>query len=220
MRSSRQRQLTSIALAAWPLFAGCQGHRAASLRDADYPGALWPPATLGVEAVWQQHVTASWSDPDGTRRERAFDAAIQRRGDELTVVGLSPVGSVGFSVTQRVDGVDVVNNIPDQMVIPPRFILLDVQRAFYPWTKGGAGSEIVATRGGERIQERWQQGRIAERSFTRTSGTPRGAIRVSYDWGDNEWALPQRAVLDNGWFGYRLAITTTSETRLPAERAR
>lgn len=198
--------------------AGCQGARERSLRDADYPGTLQAPARLATEGVWQQHVTATWRDQDGAEQERGFDAAIQRRGDELTVVGLSPMGSVGFSITQGPAGVEVVNHIPDQMVIPPRFILLDVQRAFFPWCAQDArpaeAGEVVTEVDGEQVAERWDRGRLVERTFTRTSGAPEGAIRVAYEWGRGDWALPERAVLDNGWFGYRLTIVTSSETRL------
>jgi len=214
---SHHRRL-ALTLAAAISCVGCQGTRAQPLRDEDYPGTLQPAAALPVEAVWQQHVTASWRGPDGQPQERGFDAAVQRRGDELTVLGLSPMGSVGFSITQRPGSVDVVNNIPEQMVIPPRFILLDVQRAFFPWTPEDAhndgDSEVVTDRDHERIRERWEQGRLVERTFTRDSGVPQGLIRVAYDWGHGQWALPERAVLDNGWFGYRLTIVTSSETRL------
>ena len=204
--------------------AACQGPRSGGLLSADYPGTLQPPTALAVEAVWQQHVVASWRGPDGEPNERGFDAALQRRGGSLVVVGLSPMGSVGFSVTQGPDGVVVVNHIPDQMVIPPHFILLDVQRAFFPWAaenmSQGATGEIITSRVDERIAERYERGRLVERTFTRTSGEPAGTVHVSYEWGDQAWALPERAVLDNHWFDYKLTITTSSETLIPAEEAR
>ena len=193
----------------------CHSAPAAALRDVHYPGKLQHPATLPVEAVWQQYVTASWSGPDG-QQERGFDAAVQRQGDSLTVVGLSPLGSVGFSITQRPDGIDVVNQLPEQMVIPPSFILLDVQRALFPWfAQAGAEGPRSVERDGEIVAERWHQGRLTERTFIRAAGEPEGVIRVRYEWGQNDWAAPTRAVLDNGWFGYRLTIATISETRIP-----
>ena len=214
-------------------FAACRTPRPVVLRDADYPGTLQAPATLPVEAVWQQRVTASWQAPGQPPQERGFDAAVQRRGDTLTVIGLSPMGSIGFSVEQGPDGIDVVNNIPEQMVIPPRFILLDVQRAFFPWFDDDMqDGERSADRDGERITERWADGRLRERTFTRLDGARDGTIRISYRWtrsgdadpewadperADPEWALPPHAVLDNAWFGYRLTIDTSSETRLPTE---
>lgn len=218
MTTQPDHRRLSLTLAAALACVSCQGTRTQPLREEDYPGTLQPASALPVQAVWQQHVTASWRGPNGQPQERGFDAAIQRRGDELTVVGLSPVGSVGFSITQRPGSVDVVNHIPEQMVIPPRFILLDVQRAFFPWTTADADAdrrgEVVTNRDQEQIRERWEQGHLVERTFTRESGVPEGEIHVAYDWGRGQWALPERVVLDNGWFGYRLTIVTSSETHL------
>ena len=197
--------------------AGCQSPRSGGLLSAEYPGTLQPPTALAVEAVWQQHVVASWQGASGEPQERGFDAALQRRGDTLVVVGLSPVGAVGFAVTQEADRVSVVNHIPEQMVIPPRFILLDVQRAFFPWSDeaiSDGDGEVVTVRDGERITERFVAGRLAERSFARTSGEPAGVVHIDYEWSDAAWALPERAVLNNHWFGYRLTITTNRETRI------
>lgn len=216
--------LTSVA-SSLP-FVACHTQRGPSLRDADYPGTLQQPTQLPVEAVWQQRVTASWQVPGQPAQERGFDAAVQRQGDKLTVVGLSPMGSIGFSIQQGPDGIDVTNNIPEQMVIPPRFILLDVQRTFFPWfAETGYSGERAMERDGERITERWEQGQLAERSFVRTDGKREGTIRIRYEWsepdpGGRSWVVPHRAMLDNGWFGYRLTIATSSETRLQPEDAR
>ncbi|MGC6487476.1 MAG: DUF3261 domain-containing protein [Planctomycetota bacterium] len=211
-----RRLLVALPLALALAAGACQPLRPPALSDVDYPGALQHPATLAVEAVWQQQVTATWRGPDGDR-ERRFSAAVQRRGDTLTVLGLSPVGSVGFSVTQTPTGVDVVNNIPDQLVIPPRFILLDVQRALYPWfDQPIEEGERAAARDGEQICETWRGGRLRERTFRRLDSAPPGVIRLTYEW-DAAAHAPARVVLDNGWFGYRLAITTTSETLLETE---
>ena len=127
-------------------------------------------------------------------------------------------GATELALQLYYDDVEVVNHIPDQMVVPPRFILLDVQRAFFPWcaedARAADADEVVTEVDGEQVAERWDRGRLVERIFTRTSGAPEGTIRVSYEWGRGDWALPERAVLDNGWFGYRLTIVTSSETRL------
>lgn len=198
--------------------SACQQLRPAGLAGADYPGVLLEPTALPTQAVWQQQVTARWRRADGEHTERAFAAAVQRRGEALTVVGLSPVGAVGFSVTQTPAGIEVVNNIPDQMVVPPRFILLDVQRALYPWFDGSlSAGKRTTTRQGEQITERWTDGALAERTFARLDGEPAGLIRVTYEWAEPGWAAPTRAVLDNGWFGYRLTIATNRETRLASE---
>lgn len=211
--------------------AGCCTTPQPALRELDYPGTLLAPTKLATEAVWQQRVTATWQPPGQEPQERGFDAALQRQGDALTVVGLSPLGTVGFSIRQTTDDngephLDVVNNIEDELVIPPRFILLDVHRTFLSWNSPawqpmpGDGSR-TCTFGGEEIRETWRAGRLQQRTFRRLDNKPEGLITVSYDWqqpDDNEegkpWAVPGLAVLDNAWFGYKLTIKTSSEYRL------
>jgi hypothetical protein len=187
------------------------------LRDSDYPGALLPPASLGGDVLWQQRVTASWGDGDS----RGFDAAVQKRGDQLTVIGLSPLGQPGF-VMQLQDGAMALQNHTDMAVpFPPRFVVLDVQRVFFPWLPAAPELEHGEREGiahGERIAERFVAGRLVERRFTRLDGAPAGSITVRYDWRDSEPGrrAPRRAELEHGWFGYRLVIDTHTETALPS----
>jgi hypothetical protein len=186
----------------------------------NYPGTLQAPQALATEAVWQQRVTAKWQAPGEAPQERGFDAALQRSGDALTVIGLSPMGSVGFSIQQTPSGIEVVNNMEDQLVIPPRFILLDVQRTFFPWIAADDSHALLANgthsaeRNGEAIREVWLDGRLQQRTFRRLDNQPVGEICIRYEWQAPDWALPSKAVLDNGWFGYQLTILTHSETRL------
>lgn len=222
----RPPAVAAAALLLLSAVAGCRSTQApAPLDERDYPGTLQPPANLAVEAVWQQRVVAQWHPPGQEPQRRGFDAALQRRGDELTVLGLSPMGSIGFTITQSDDGIAVDNRMQDQLRIPPRFILLDVQRAFYPIAaldaEAAAAADTSAADGersavvdGERVTERREGGVLRERRFERVDGTPAGTITITYEWGQADWALPTRALLDNGWFGYQLTIDTHSETRL------
>lgn len=214
-------------LCCW-LFAALLGSCASTPQkpreQGNYPGTLQAPQALATEAVWQQRVTAKWQAPGEAPQERGFDAALQRTGDALTVIGLSPMGSVGFSIQQTLSGIEVVNNMEDQLVIPPRFILLDVQRTFFPWiaTDGSRARLVNGTHStevhGEEIHEVWLDGRLQQRTFRRLDNQPAGQIRIRYEWLNPDWALPSKAVLDNGWFGYQLTILTHSETRLaPSE---
>lgn len=127
------------------------------------------------------------------------------------------MGSVGFSIQQSAAGIDVVNNMPKQMVIPPRFILLDVQRAFFPWSDAAAqDGERSQQKNDELITETWRAGKLQTRTFARLDQQPKGTITISYEWGKPDWVLPTRTILDNGWFGYELTIVTHSETRIEA----
>jgi hypothetical protein len=205
--------MTMVLLAA----AACSAVRRGPPRfdEDDYPGTIRPAASLPVDVLWQQRVTASW----GERGRRAFDAALQKRGDELVLVGLSPMGSPGFVV--RLDGLEISVHNPagEELPFPPRFLLLDVQRTFYPWLAQGATEREDGTYegvvGGERVVEVVRDGRLVERRFTREDGRPEGVLAVRYEWAHDDWRGPSRAVLDNGWFGYRLDIVTVDETALP-----
>lgn len=203
----------SLVLAAG-LLAACAAPQRRTFTDADYPGTLLAPAALGVELVWQQRVTAHWGDGE----QRGFDAAIQRQGDTLTVIGLSPLGQPGFVVTLQDGQVALTNQTDMEVPFPPRFVLLDVQRTFWPWLAGPTGGEREAVVAGERVRERHVGGRLVERTFTRLDGQPAGTITVTYDWTDTGPGriAPKRATLANGWFGYRLVIDTHAETSLPA----
>jgi hypothetical protein len=184
-------------------------------QDSDYPGTLLSPELLRGDVLWQQRVTASWGE-DG---RRGFDAALQKRGDELTLIGLSPMGSPGFVIQMRGPHISSRNETDEDMPFPPRFMLLDVQRVFFPWlAEDGAAREDGLYEGnieGERVVETVRGGRLVERCFSRLDGRPEGEITIRYEWGQEAWKGPSRAVLDNGWFGYGLAIETLAETELP-----
>ncbi len=193
--------------------AACASPPRPRLVDADYPGELRAVSDLSIDVLWRQRVSAQWGDGE----RRGFDAVVQKRGDELTVLGLSPVG-VGFAIELHDGEVSLQNNTSEPLPFPPRFILLDVQRAFYPWLAGEGAGERSAEVDGELVSERWEGGRLLERRFRRVDGEPSGEIVVRHTWADPRWAAPGRTVVDNHWFGYRLVIETREETRLEPSR--
>jgi hypothetical protein len=200
------------------MVASCHTTRPQPLAGADYPGTLFPPSVLATEAAWQQTVTATWQIPGQPTKEQSFLAALQRQGDQLTVVGLSPMGTVGFFIKHSPNNIEMQNNMRRELAIPPRFILLDIQRAFYPWLgKSLDNGERVGPVAGEEVIEVWDGQRIQERSFRRLDKSRTGLITVSYEWGKDNWALPKLALIKNGWLDYQLRIVTHSETRLPEQ---
>lgn len=208
------RSRACLLLASLP-WAAC-ATRGPAWEQMDYPGTLLSPTALAPDVLWQQRITAHWGEHD----QRGFDAAVQKQGDVLTVLGLSPVGSIGFAMILRGSTIELQNQAEQELPFPPRFILLDVQRTFYPWLEpavapDGGRTGIV---GDERVQELWRDGRLLQRRFTRIDGEPAGAITITYDWRDTaaQSLAPRHTVLDNGWFGYRLVVDTHTETALPA----
>lgn len=197
------------------ILGGCASSRAPRepLPADGYPGVLRAASTLGTDVLWQQTVTATW--PAG---EQGFDAALQVQGDELLVIGLSPIGQPGFLLRLVDEQITVENRSGMELPIPPRYVLLDVQRVFFPWLECAptfTDGARVANVHGENVVERWRSGRLVERRFTRLDNEPPGEIRVDYEWGRDDWLAPTRAVLVNGWYGYSLEVRTHAETRLP-----
>jgi hypothetical protein len=185
----------------------CRSTRIQDVSLLESPGVLRAATSLEQQSVWQQRVIAHWGDAEAY----GFDAVIQRAGESLTILGLSPAGSVGFSIVLSEGEVELVNNMPDDFPFPPRNVLMDVQRAFYPWLASGTTEGIVD---GERIAEIWSEGKLVERTFSRLDGAPAGIITIRYEWGDNNAYIPASTVLENGWFDYKLEIETQRETLL------
>jgi hypothetical protein len=107
----------------------------------------------------------------------------------------------------------VENNTQQPIPFDPKFVLLDVQRTFYPWFPSPLenGQRSVTT-DDDIVTETWSNGNLDRRVFTRVTGKPAGALVVSYSgWSPGNRA-PRRAVLENGWFGYTLTIETVDQT--------
>lgn len=182
-------------------------------RDAstqrEYPGTLRPPAALGTDFQWRQQVTAKW--PQGTR---SFDAVLSKSGDELLLVGLGPMDTPGYVL--RLDAqaqLHFENHTGEEMRFNPRYVLLDVQRVFYPWFPEGlkSGTREVSV-DQEHVTETWKDGVLTERTFQRLDNDPPGKITVTYvGWKPGSRA-PERAVLNNGWFGYSMTIETFEQS--------
>lgn len=158
-----------------------------------HPGPLLAADAWPAQVMLRQRVTAIW--PQGTR---GFDAALQRQGDELLLIGLAPFGPPGFVIRHGPGGVEVTNNTGEALPFDPRFMLADVQKAFYPWPADAAALGFEITR-------RVVDGRLAERVFSPADGAP--PIRVEYGEAQID-GYPRAVELRNDRFGYRLRIET------------
>lgn len=183
-----------------------------TLPDAAYPGELRAPDSWGPDVMVRQRVTAHWGDG----ASRGFDAVLQKQGGVLKLVGLTPMSTVAFVVTQDGDAVTMENKTDQVLPFPPRFILLDVQRVLFPWLSASHTSDgqRAGNVGEELVVERFVGDALVERTFERRDGVPPGVIRVTYQGWDAGPHAPRRAQLDNGWFGYRLVIETTQQQQL------
>lgn len=178
---------------------------------AIYPGELTPPDAHPGEFVRRQKLTARYRG-----QERSFEAVLQKQGDALTLIGLTPFGSKAFVLEQRGLEVTFTPYLAGDLPFPPRFILQDVHRVYFAGLGEGprADGEHVAEAHGERIREVWGAGRLLSREYTRLSADPPGTISIVYRGGMACCSSPRQIELENGWLGYHLSIQTVSEQAL------
>lgn len=202
--------LLALALSACAGRTAKTGRHAGALPD---PGPIRPPAALPYDFQWRQRVTAEW--PDG---KQSFEAVLQKRGGELLLLGLSPMGLPGFTLALREDASIAFDNRTDtELPFPPAFILADVQRVFFPWLEpvpADFEGERTGTAFGLDVRERYSQGRLVSRAFQWSDAPEKGTVRVDYEGTRPEQDAPERVLVTNGWFNYRLRIDTLTQSRL------
>jgi hypothetical protein len=181
---------------------------AARAAAQDYPGELADSTALPDGLFLRQRIEARFGG-----RELGFAAVLQSEAGVLSLLALTPYGTRAFLLTQRGQALSFTRYVDQALPFPPRFIMLDVHRTLFLGLPGAplADGEHQGLRGGERIRERWQGGRLLARSFERVDGRPRGLIRVAYRGGMLGAMPPARIDLDNGWFAYQLAIHTLED---------
>ena len=110
-----------------------QADEEAEAERAGSRALLLPAEALAETFVLRQTVTVRWSDETGQVDEASFDAAIQRQGESLLVLGLGPMGRVGFTLSLEKGKVFFENRTGRDLPFAPERMLADVQRVYYPW---------------------------------------------------------------------------------------
>ncbi len=129
---------------------------------------LLPAEALTETFVMRQTVTVRWSNDAGQAEEVSFDAAIQRQGGSLLLLGLGPMGGVGFTLSLAEGKVSFENRTGQVLPFDAERMLADVQRVYYPWLDGSPDcSDCVrrGRRGGFEIEEHRTQGQVSRRRF-------------------------------------------------------
>lgn len=171
-----------------------------------YPGTLRPASELGDDVMMRQTLEADWGDG-----QQAFEAVLQKQGGELVLLGLGPHGGRAFLLEHRGGEARLETFVDLDLPFPPRYVLLDVQRTFFPYLSAeplddGVHEEAMD---GERVRETWRDGKLLERTFERLDGEPQGVIRVDYGPGMVFGQSPPAEIaFHNGWFGYVLRVRT------------
>lgn len=192
------------ALAACPATTPTTAPETAS--KAGYPGELLDPASVAQNFSIRQHIEGAYGE-----RKVSFEAVVQKKGETLLVLTLTPYGSRAFLVQQTGQHVEIESFIPRELPFNPRFILLDVQRVFMMGLPDGPHGDgwHEAQLGEELVRERWQDGQLYERRYQRLDHTPSGAVVVNYAGGYTPGERPPTITLRNEWLGYELSLKTS-----------
>ncbi len=183
----------------------CAHHGASPVRA--YPCVLHRPNELGPDFSTRQHVEAFAGGRTGS-----FDGVLQKRGNELVIVGLGPAGVRAFVLKQTSDDLSFERSLDVDLPFPPRNILVDVHRAFFKRLTppaSGAGT-VRAKLDDEDVEEDWRDGHLVERRFARRDPSLQGIVRVTFASGCKAArCAPESVRLVNEWFSYSLYITNT-----------
>lgn len=150
--------------------------------------------------------------------EESLETALQRRGDGLTLIGLTPFGTRAFVLQQRGLDVSFESHLPEgELPFPPRLILDDVQRTLLPLLSRQplADGEHRGRMDGDEVVEIWRHGRLIQRSFRGISREGPEEITIAY--GDEGYGFdepPNRIEIHNGRRGYELVLETLAYQRL------
>jgi hypothetical protein len=191
----------------WVLaLCSCAGAGTPRALNADsYPGQLIDSADLPDGVFLRQRIEATHRG-----RTESFSAVVQTANGVLTVLALTPYGSRAMLIEQRGQAIHHEQFVDVPLPVPPRFVLLDLQRTLFlqgppnPPADGERTFEWQA----ERVTERYAGGRLRERSFEQLDAEPSGRITIRYLDGQSGGQPSVDIELDNGWLGYALRITT------------
>lgn len=202
--------LVTTALAASAPACGTARVSTPKLDDTSYPWTLLPVTRWPRNVMLNQRVEAR-----ARGAEHGFDAVLQKRGDSLTLLGLTPFGTRAFVLEQRGVEVSFRSFVDRDLPFPPRFMLIDIQRTFFaldPSERPPEDGRREFTFEGERVVEEWAGGVLRRRDFERLDGLPKGRITIDYDaWREG---APMKVTISNGWFGYVMEVTTREVTVL------
>jgi hypothetical protein len=204
----RARAAAIVAL----LASGCAHHQTAPPPQSPTPptaAELPPPDSIPGTFSLRQKLTATSSKGGGS-----FEAVLQKQPGTLTLVGLTPYGSRAFLLQQTKGDVSFTKYIPRDLPFAPTFLLLDIHRVLATWIGPPlVTGERSGQAGDETIHERWQDGKLIERTFTTTSATtgpkaqPAGTITITYS-GYGASNIAAHITLRNARLDYRVDIET------------
>ena len=161
------------ALMAVAALGGCAHQQTAPAKQGPAPptaAELPPPDSIPGTFSLRQKLTATSAKGGGS-----FEAVLQKQPGTLTLVGLTPYGSRAFLLQQTKGDVSFTKYVPRDLPFAPTFLLLDIHRVLATWIGPPlVTGERSGQAGDETIHERWQDGKLVERTFTNAESTTAG----------------------------------------------
>ena len=195
-----------LALSCALLATACVSHP-----KPEYFATLAAPSEIPGSFLALQEVEAVYGE-----RKIKFQAALQKQGDVITLLGFTPFGTRAFLLQQRGAEVTFTSYVDRELPFPPRYVLIDIHRAYFwaplpgPEENPPGDGWLELSRDGEVVRERWEGGTLRQRTFEREAGEPAGLIDIVYEPGMKDGVPPDAVIFHNGWFGYTLFIRTRS----------
>jgi hypothetical protein len=177
----------------------------------DYEGPMVDPSEIPWDFLWRQRVSAKHGESKG-----AFDAVVQKKGDSLLVLGLTPFQTRGFSLTQKGTQIDYEQFVPFDLPFSPKSVLIDIHRSFFFGLLQDLPPDGVRRLDWkkEQVTDRIVSGSLISRTFLNVGG-PGGRITLSYGKEGYRPGRPPPSVrLTNEPYGYELQVQTTETQRL------
>jgi hypothetical protein len=191
---------------------GGEGPSPAGEEPAGEPPASTPTPLVSIGDLPHDFLMRQKLVAEHAGKKHRFEAVVQKQGDVLSIIGLTPFGTKAFLLRQTGDEIEFESFIDREIPFPPRHVLEDVHRSFLwhvrlPWGHAGPEGSSTVDVLGESVSERWEGGRLMERSFER-GGSGSATLRIDYGEGMLGDRPPPRIRLENGWHGYSLTIET------------
>ena len=204
----RGRRRAGALVTAALLGAGC-AHLGRGRAVPECPGELVASGAIEGEFLLRQR----WSVERGGETF-TLEVVAQKRGDELVLVGLHPLGAKLFTLRQRGIETRVEAAPAPALEVPPLDVLRDLHRARFLAPAGAGGDGRTSERrDGTEISEWREGGRLRERSFRRLADDR--LVTLRFDEPAPGGGDAARVEIENAWCGYRAEVTTLSEQALP-----
>jgi hypothetical protein len=171
----------------------------------DCPGRIVSTADMGGDFLLRQRLRVR-----GDGVDVGFELVTQKKGAELTMIGLTSFGAKAFALTQKGTDVRVDSFLGPAWPVPPRNVLRDLNRMSFLAVPGGPFPDgpVEVTLDGTRITERWRHGELLRRSFRRVDGDPGGTVTVDFAPRAESGAPGRTVRIRNDWCGYRATVFT------------